>query len=100
MKYYEHDEQGWLIGWYDADWSRPNSTSIEPKVAPARARWNGTTWASDGTREAQTISEETAAGTRRAQVLATLQAFNPATASAASVRTTLAALIDFIKATN
>ena len=100
MKYYEHDAQGWLIGWYDADTPRTNSTPTEPKVAPARARWDGTAWGSDGEREAKDAADETAKLTRRAQVLATLRAYDPATATAADVRTALAAVITYLAATN
>jgi len=100
MKYYEHDAQGWLIGWYDADTPRTNSTPTEPKIAPARARWNGTTWVSDGERETKDATDASAVVTRRAQVLATLRAYDPATATAADVRAALAAVIIYIAATN
>jgi hypothetical protein len=52
MKYYEYDTEGWLIGWHE-DANRPNSTSIEPTVSPAFARWNGSAWLEDSSMQAE-----------------------------------------------
>lgn len=92
MKYYEYDARGWLIGWHE-DATRPGSTPIAPIMRPSRARWNGSAWIADQSREDAQVAAEADTRTRRDQAIALLRAYDPATATAADVRQALAAVI-------
>lgn len=51
-KYYEYDEDGFLIGWYEAESPRANSTELHYNdIPPARARFVNGAWEDDGSRE-------------------------------------------------
>lgn len=97
MKLYEYDNDGWLIGWHE-DTDRPNSTTAAPEgLAPRRARWNGSAWADDASRETQEAVDDQADRTRAQAAIAKCKAYDPATATAADVRTTLGAALHLIR---
>ena len=97
MKYYEYDAQGFLVGWHE-DGTRPNSSPVEPAgIAANRARWDGSAWASDASREMAEETKRTADAADQLNVKAILDAFDPATATAADVRIALKALIRFAR---
>lgn len=57
---YEYDADGWLIGPH-SDATRPRSTAVAPDgIAANRARWNGTAWTDDASREASAQRAEIA----------------------------------------
>lgn len=96
-KRYEYDAQGWLVGWHE-DAARPNSTAVEPVgILPRRARWDGSAWVSDASRE---TADAEALVLERARLRAAKQRcreFNPDTATAAEVRATLAAALYLLR---
>lgn len=92
MRYYEYDSQGWLVGGYNAESPRPNSTPIAPAaIAPCRARWNGSSWIEDAARETQAAADEQAERTRRQQATTVLRNFDEGTATLAQTRNAVAA---------
>lgn len=97
MRYYEYDAQGWLVGWYEADAARPSSTQMLPLFPAAHSRWLNGTWTIDATREQQRDAEEVAARTQKQQAIATMKAYNPATATADQVRQTLGAALYLLR---
>jgi hypothetical protein len=63
MRYYEHNTEGFLVGWYNADSPRANSTDVAPTgIPPDCAKWNGTAWTNDatqqGTRDAAKVAKD------------------------------------------
>lgn len=97
MKFYEYDINGWLIGWHE-DATRPSSTTVAPDgVPPRRARWNGSAWIEDATRETQDATDGQAERTRRQQAITVLKSYNRDTATATEVRVTLDATIYLLK---
>jgi hypothetical protein len=56
MIYHTYDSDGFLVGWYEADTSRPDSTPVAPTVPPSRARWDGSAWVEDASREAAAVA--------------------------------------------
>lgn len=99
MKYYEYDNDGWLVGWYEAETPRPNSTQIPPLFPASQSRWVNGAWTINPTREQQRDVTEQAERTRVNQAITILKAYNPSTATAAEVRTTLGAAILLLKKT-
>lgn len=56
---WEYDADGWLVGSH-SDLARPRSTALAPSgIPPARARWNGSAWVEDATKETAAIAEDT-----------------------------------------
>lgn len=52
MIFHEYDPAGWLVGWYEAEWPRPDSTPTPPTgIPPARARFVSGAWIEDASRE-------------------------------------------------
>lgn len=93
MILYEYDTNGWLVGWHE-DAQRPNSTPLDFRpVPPAQARWNGAAWVADSSRQDAQATTDAADRTVRNQALQLLRNYDPATATAADVKNTLAALI-------
>lgn len=97
MRYYEYDAQGWLVGLYDAVSPRPNSTAIAPTMPGVHARWNGSAWTTDTSRETQQTTDEQAARDRLQQAIDILRAYDHTTATAADVRVAVGALIEIVK---
>lgn len=97
MRYYEHDAQGWLIGLYEAASPRPNSTDIAPTMPGVHARWNGSAWTTDTSRETQQTTDEQAARDRLQQAITVLRSYDPATATAADVRVAVGAVIVILR---
>jgi len=50
MRFHAYDSMGFLVGWYEAEQPRPNSTVVPPPYG-ARSRWNGEAWVEDASRE-------------------------------------------------
>lgn len=96
MIFHEYDNNGWLVGWHE-DAARASSTTVAPAVPPSRARWDGTTWIDDGTREAQAAAATAVVVAKRAQVLALLRSYDPAATTPANTQQTLAAAIVLLK---
>lgn len=93
MRLYEYDSNGWLTGWHE-DADRPNSTATAPDgIAPRRARWNGSAWTEDASRETQEAADATAEKTRLQNAITKCKAYDPTTATAAEVRATLGAAL-------
>lgn len=90
MRYYEYDEQGWLIGWH-GDANRDRSTAQVPPKPAGQARFIEGAWTLDPSREQQREADETAERTKRQQAIAIIKAYNPSTATAAEVRATVGA---------
>lgn len=97
MKYYEYSEDGWLVGWYNAETPRLRSTLIPPLLPASQSRWVNGAWTLDASREQQRDAEEQTERTKRQQAIAALQSYDPATATAADVRLVLAAVIYHLK---
>ena len=91
MKFYEYDAEGWLIGWYEAETPRPNSTQILPLSPVSQSRWVNGAWTLDPSREQQREADEQAERTKRQQAIDVLKAFNSNTATLAQTRTAVAA---------
>lgn len=52
MVFHEYDADGWLVGWYEASWPRPDSTATPPTgLPPARARFVAGAWVEDASRD-------------------------------------------------
>ena len=93
MKFYEYDAQGWLVGWYEAETPRPNSTQILPLSPVSQSRWVNGAWTIDPSREQQREADALAERTKRQQAIAILKAYNSNTATAAEVRAAVGAQI-------
>lgn len=51
-KYYEYGDDGFLVGWYEAESPRARSTELNyHDIPPARARFVNGAWVDDGSRE-------------------------------------------------
>jgi hypothetical protein len=100
MRYYQHDEEGWLLGWHE-DSTRARSVPIEPprNVPGVQVRWdsNANTWKIDPSREQAQIAAENAELNKRQQAIALCRSYNPDTATASEVRTTLAASLYLLR---
>lgn len=69
MIIYDYDSNGWLVGWRDAPAVVPSSTATDYRpIPPGRARWNGSAWVSDLTREQETVAKEAAVRDTRQRV--------------------------------
>ena len=100
MRYYEHNTEGFLTGWYNADSPRANSTEVAPTgISPARARWDGAAWVDDATQETTHGAARATEATAHAQAVNLCRSYDPATASAAEVRATLGAALRLLKRT-
>jgi len=97
MKFYEYDAQGWLVGWYEAETPRPNSTPILPLFPASQSRWVNGAWTLDPSREQQRDADAATLRTRRQEALALCDAYNPATATAVQVRQTLGAALQLLR---
>jgi hypothetical protein len=52
MKTYDIDGDGYLVGAANPDRGTPGPVSVAPEgIPPSRARWNGTAWIEDASRE-------------------------------------------------
>ncbi len=98
MKFYDYNAQGFLVGWYEAPAPRPNSTTVEySPIPPNRARWNGSAWTNDPAQEQAQAAAEAAERAKWQQAVGIAKAYNPATATAAEVRTALGATIYLLR---
>ena len=97
MKFYEYDINGFLVGWYDEEIQRPNSTAEEPNVKPNLAKWNGSEWVEDTKKESDDLIQDNIIREKKQQENSTLDYFNPKTATLEDVKSTLAALISYLK---
>jgi hypothetical protein len=69
MTHYEYDSDGWYIGWHEQE-GRERSTPLQPPARADRARWNGTAWVDDTSREqAHTTAAARQAAIQRVQDL-------------------------------
>lgn len=95
MKYYEYDEaDNFLVGWYESDKPRPLSTETPPDgVAPNRARWNGSAWIEDGSREAQIATKQQGDNAKEKGAIDACLAYDPETATDGDVRIALGAAL-------
>ncbi len=91
MIFYDYDAQGFYVGWYEGA-PRPNSTGVEPAgIQPRYARWNGTAWVSDTSREVAEAAAELQRKQKLQQAKQTLKNFTPGNLTQAN--TAIAALI-------
>jgi Mlc titration factor MtfA (ptsG expression regulator) len=97
MIYHEYDSDGYLVGWHE-DAARANSTALAPSGIPSsRARWNGTAWFEDLTRETQRQTAEAQETTKLNQAISAIRTYDPATATANEVRQALGAVIAYLR---
>lgn len=96
MRYYDYDNNGWLIGSKERAEQRPNSTPLDFRpIPPHRARFVGGAWTDDpGREQAEVVQAQAAAqeAQRRAQAIALLEGLDFDAATAAQTRQAVRAM--------
>jgi hypothetical protein len=88
---YDIDAEGFLLGRPTDGRVGAVTVPLPSGIAPHLARWNGSAWSEDTSREARLAAEAEADRQRLRAAFDKCKAYDPATATAADVRVTLGA---------